>query len=105
MVVEEVGDEGEVEFGVAGDEGGRGQEFAAGWVEPVGVLEDLFGALQKVRGLKWVARADIWCELVEQDRVVFAVFNVAGEVLYPISLSAPVSFDTNIRGDHTFDAT
>ena len=43
MSVEEVGYEGEVEFGVAGDEGGWGEEFAA--VELVGVDEDLFGAL------------------------------------------------------------
>ena len=56
MRVEEVGDEGEVEFRVAGYEGGRGQEFAAG--EAVGVCEDLFGALVEVAGLEGGAVAE-----------------------------------------------
>ena len=42
--VEKVGDEGEVEFWVAGDQGCGGEEFAA--VEPVCVLEYLFGSLE-----------------------------------------------------------
>ena len=48
--VEEVGYEGEVEFGVTGDEGGWGEKFAA--VELVGVNEDLLGALVQVSGLE-----------------------------------------------------
>ena len=81
MVVEEVGDEGEVELGVAGDEGGGCQEFATGWVEAVGVLEDLLGALVEVGGLEGAAGADVGCELIEEDGVVFAIFYVVGEVL------------------------
>jgi hypothetical protein len=76
--VEEVGDEGEVELWVAGDEGGGRQEFAA--VEAVGVVEDLFGALVKVGGLERPARACVRRQLVEEDGVVFPVFDVFGEV-------------------------
>lgn len=49
--VEEVGDEGEVEFGVTGYEGGGREEFAA--FEFVGVLENLFSALKEIAGLEW----------------------------------------------------
>lgn len=59
MGVEEVGDEGEVKFRVAGDERGGGEEFAAG--ELVGVLEDLFGALEQVVGLEGGAGAEVRC--------------------------------------------
>ena len=59
--VEEVGDEGEVEFRVAGDEGGGGEEFAAG--ELIGVGKDLFRALEEVGGLERGAGACIWGEL------------------------------------------
>ena len=81
VVVEEIGDEGEVEFGIAGDERCWSQEFAAWWVEAVGVLEDLLGALVEVGGLQGAAGADVRCELVEEDGVIFAVFDVGGEVL------------------------
>ena len=81
VIVEEVGDEGEVEFRVAGYEGGWGEEFAAGWVEAVGVLQDLFGSLVEIGRLQWASRADVGCELVEEDGVVFAVFDVVGEIL------------------------
>ncbi len=81
MVIEEVRDESEVELGVAGDEGGRGEEFAAGGVEAVGVLQDLLGALVEVRCLEGRAGAGVGGELVEEDGVVFAVFDVGGEVL------------------------
>ena len=76
--VEKVGDEGEVEFRVAGDEGGWGEEFAA--VEFVGVLENLFGALVEVAGLKGAAGAEVGGELSEEDGVVVAFFDVGGEV-------------------------
>ena len=46
MRVEEVGDEGEIEFGVAGYEGCRGEEFAA--VESVRILKDELGPLEKI---------------------------------------------------------
>lgn len=51
MSVEEIGNESEIEFRVACYEGCRREEFAA--VEFVGVLKDLFGALEKIAGLKW----------------------------------------------------
>jgi hypothetical protein len=78
--VEEIGDEGKVQFRVAGDEGGGSQEFAA--FEFVGVVEDLFGALEQVPGLEWCARAEFWLELVEEDGIIFAIFDIIGEVLY-----------------------
>lgn len=78
MSVEEVGDEGEVEFRVAGDEGLGGEEFAAG--ELVGVLEDLFGALEEVAVLERGAGAEVRGELVEEDGVIVAFFNVGGEI-------------------------
>jgi len=49
VVIEEIGDEGQIEFGVAGDKRGGGQEFAA--VELISVGEDLFGTLVQVAGL------------------------------------------------------
>ncbi len=78
MGVEKVGDEGEVEFWVAGDEGGGGEEFAAG--ELVGVVEDLFGAGEKVSGLEGGTAAGFRRELVEEHGVVVAFFYVGGEV-------------------------
>jgi hypothetical protein len=78
MSVEEVGHEGEIELRVAGDEGCRGEEFPA--LEFVGVVEDLFGALEEVAGLKGTSRAKVGRELVEKDGVVFAVFDIVGEV-------------------------
>ena len=57
--VEKVGDEGEVEFRVAGYKGGGGKKFAA--VESVGVLEDFFGSLEEVAGLEGRAAADVGC--------------------------------------------
>ena len=81
VVVEEVRHESKVELGVAGYQGRWCQEFAAGRVEAVGVLEDLFGALEEVLGLQWAARAYIGCELVEEDCVVLAVLDVIREVL------------------------
>ena len=79
--IEEVGDKGEVKFRVAGYEGGRGEEFAAG--ELVGVGEDLFRALEEIGGLERGAGACFWGELREEDGIVFGVFNVGGEVGYP----------------------
>lgn len=87
MCVEEIRDKGEVEFRVAGDEGGGGEEFAA--VELVGVVEDLFGALQEVAGLERGAGADFGLELVEEDGVVFAVFDVVREVRHTATLLVP----------------
>lgn len=55
--VEKVGDEGEVEFGVAGDERGGREEFAAR--ELVGVLKDLFGPLVEVASLEGRAGAEV----------------------------------------------
>lgn len=78
--VEEVGDESEVEFWVAGDEGGWGEEFAAG--EAVGVLEDEFGAVVEVVGLEGSTVAEGGGELGEEDGVVVAFFYVGGEVVY-----------------------
>lgn len=76
--VEEVGDESEVEFRVAGDQGGRGKEFAA--VEPFCVLENLLGSLQEVAGLERSSATGIGRQLAEEDRVVLAIFDICGEV-------------------------
>ena len=76
--VEEVGDEGEVKFWVTGYEGGGGEEFAAG--EAVGVLKDELGALEEVVSLEGRAGAGFWSELVEEDGVVVAFFDVGGKV-------------------------
>lgn len=76
--VEEVGDKGEVEFGVAGNEGGRGEKLATG--ELVGVLKDFFGALVEIAGLERGAGAEVRGELGEEDGVVVAFFDVGGEI-------------------------
>lgn len=76
--VEQVGDKGKVELGVTSDEGFGGQEFAT--VELVGIVEDLFGALHEVAGLKRRTRANVGLELVEEDCIVFAILDVAGKV-------------------------
>ena len=57
MGVEEIGDKGEVEFGVTGDERAGGEEFAA--VEFIGVLEDFFGTLVEITSLERGAAAHV----------------------------------------------
>lgn len=79
--VEEVGDEREVEAGVSGDEGGRGQIFAT--ADGSGVLEDLFCTLTDVSCLERSTGAFVWLELVEKYGVVFAIGYVAAKVVYP----------------------
>lgn len=44
-------------------------------------MKDLLGSLEEVGGLERGAGADIRLELVEQDSVVFAVLDIAGEVV------------------------
>ena len=78
MVIEKVCDEGEVEFWVAGDEGGWGEKFTAG--ELVCVLEDLFGTLEEVAGLEGGAGAEVGGKLGEEDGVIVAVFDVRREI-------------------------
>ena len=77
--VEEVGDKGEVETGVPDNEG-RGVRYLR---QSIGgcVLEDLFGALAEISGLKGSTGAFIGFELVEED-VVFAIAYVATKVVY-----------------------
>lgn len=81
MVIEEVGDESKVELRVASDERGWGEEFAARGIEAIRGLEDLFGSLVEVGCLQGGAIADLRGELREQDSVILAIFDVAGEVL------------------------
>lgn len=78
--VEEVGDEGQVELGVAGDHRAWGQVLAAS--DAVGILEHGLGALQQVGLLQGRARTFLGFELVEQDGVVLAVSDVFGEVVH-----------------------
>jgi hypothetical protein len=77
--VEEVGDKGEVEVGVAGDEGGGGEVFAT--ADGGGVWEDLFGACADVSSLERGAGAFVGLELIEEDGVVFTVGDVAAKVV------------------------
>ena len=46
MGIEEVCDEGEIEFGVTGNEGCGGEELSA--IETVGILKYLLCALEKI---------------------------------------------------------
>lgn len=78
--VEEVGDEGEIELGVAGNERFGSEELAA--LEFVGVVKDLLGALEEVAGLEGSAGADVGGELVEEDGIVFGVGDVLAEVVH-----------------------
>jgi len=78
VVVEEVGHEGEVEFGVTGYERSGRQEFAA--VKFIGILEDLFGSLVEIARLKGRPAADIGGQLIEEDSVVVALLNIGGEI-------------------------
>lgn len=86
VCVEEVGYEGEVKFGVSSDQGRGGEEFAT--FELIRVVEDLLCSLEKVACLKGRAAADIWFQLIEEDGVVLAIFDVVGEILDSASLSA-----------------
>lgn len=70
--------ESKVELWVAGDER-RGREVLSA-VDRVCVLEDLFGSLEQVGRLEGRTRAVRRLELVKQDRVVFTVADVLGEV-------------------------
>ena len=56
--IEEVGDKGEVEFGIPGYERCWGEKFAT--IKSVGVLEDLLGTLKEIAGLEWAAAAHVW---------------------------------------------
>lgn len=55
VVIEEIGDKGEVEFRIPCYKRGGCEELAARWVEAVGILQDLLGSLVKVRSLEWAA--------------------------------------------------
>ncbi len=72
--VEKISNKGEVEFGVSGYEGRWRKELAA--VQSVGVLEDLFGTLEKVSGLEGAAAAEIWSQLIKENGIIVAFFNV-----------------------------
>ena len=72
--VEKVSNEGEVEFGVSGYKRGRRKELAA--VQSVSILKNLFGTLEKVSGLEGATAAKIWSQLVEENSVIVAFFNV-----------------------------
>ena len=78
VVVEEVCHEGEIQFGISGDEGGGSEVFSA--VEFVGVLEDLFGSLEEVSCLEWGAGTFGGVELVEEDSIIFTVLDVLTKV-------------------------
>jgi len=45
-------------------------------LEFVGIVEDLFGALKEVTSLERSTRAKLGRQLVEQDGIVLAVFNI-----------------------------
>ncbi len=72
--VEKISNEGKVEFGVSGYKGRRRKELAA--VQSVSILENLFGTLEKVSGLEGAAAAEIWSQLVEENSVIVAFFDV-----------------------------
>lgn len=72
--VEKISNEGEVEFGISGYKGGWRKELAA--VQSVSILENLFGTLEKISGLEGAAAADIWSQLVEENSVIVAFFDV-----------------------------
>lgn len=78
MSIEQIGDEGKVEFGISSYEGGRGQKLAA--IEGIGILKHLFGALQKVSLLEGSAGANIRSKLVEEYGIVFAILYITREV-------------------------
>ena len=77
--VEEVGDEGEVQARVAGEQR-RGREVLPA-ADVRGVLQDLFGPRAEIAGLQRRERAVVGLELVEEDGVVLAVLDVAAEVV------------------------
>ena len=72
--VEKISNEGEVEFGISGYKRRGRKELAA--VQSVSILENLFGTLEKVSGLEGVAAAEIWSQLVEENSVIVAFFDV-----------------------------
>lgn len=74
MSIEKISNEGEVELGVSGYKGSRRKEFAA--VQVVSILQNLFGTLEKVSSLEGAAAAKIWRQLVEENSVIVAFFDV-----------------------------
>jgi hypothetical protein len=80
VVVEQVGDERQVELGVTSDERVGREEFPA--PEFRRVLEYLLGALVQVLCLERGERA-IRRQLVQQHSVIFAVLDVVGKVGHP----------------------
>ena len=78
VLVEEIGNKGEVELGVSLDDVTCGDELAA--VELGGILEDGLGTLCGVVDLEGCARALAWGELVEEDGVALRVLDISGKV-------------------------
>ena len=62
MGIEEIGYEGEVEFGITGDQGRGGEKFAA--FELVCVIEDLLRSLKEVARLEGRAATKIRFQLI-----------------------------------------
>ena len=74
MSVEKISNEGEVEFGVSSYKGRGRKELAA--VQSVSILQNLFGTLEKVSSLEGTAAAEIWSQLVEENSIIVAFFDV-----------------------------
>lgn len=82
-IVEQVGDERQVQFWVSSNERVSGQESST--TNLVGVLEDLFSSLMEVGSLKWGFRALIGFKLVQEDSIVLSIRDIPCKVLDPTS--------------------
>ena len=80
VLVEEIGDEGEVELGVAHDDVLGINKLAA--ADLLGVLEHQLCALQGIGLAQRLEGTDPGHELVEENGVALRVLDVAGEVLH-----------------------
>lgn len=61
--IEQIGDEGKVEFRVSSYERRWGEKFAT--IKSVGILKNLFGSLEEVAGLEGAAAANVRSQLVQ----------------------------------------
>jgi hypothetical protein len=119
MRVEEVGDEGEIETGIAGDEGGYGQVFTTAdcfrvlqnlqrgenvEMNVTNSITDLLGALSEILGLERPARTLLGLQLVEKNGIVLSVLDILAEVVHSRGVMSQKSISTLANTARTFCA-
>jgi hypothetical protein len=84
--VEEMSDEGKVEFGVSSNQGLGREELATS--DLVGVLQNLLCTFVKVVGVQRGTRADVGHKLIQKNGVILGIRNIFAKVAHATKLSA-----------------